>query len=534
MALVAIEEQHLYDIGDALRSVYGETREEDVYTYCTVLCTDGATGFGNINKSPLTGDIREKITFSGASSIAVKMSYYDSGAMWFSISGEEMPSNTDESAIIEKTFDGDTANFIIYVSLSNASDINFGLYAEIYGYDADGNPVPYSVSTENVKNTYKPREIAPAVKDLCHIPEETFLITGNCQYRFANGGWDWFIEQFGDKITTENINNAVNMFVDAKSITKIPFEFNFVDGGCNVNSMFGYCTMLESVPSIDFKQTSTYKDVSSMFVNCQNLTSIGTIKNLYPSSFSSYFASCYRLRELPAFENVDYTRQHSYNYANVSRMFDCCYSLRRIPIELLKELYTASTSIGYQVFYYGFNSCNVLDELVGLPVNEATTITSNMFSNTFDGCRRLKSIVFGTNDDGSVKTANWKAQTINLAGTSTNYAVGMSYLTSWITDFNSGITEDTLVTDDATYQALKDNPDWWTKDINYSRYNHDSAVETINSLPDTSAYLATAGGTNTIKFRGEAGANTDGGAINTLTEEEIAVATAKGWTVSLV
>jgi hypothetical protein len=65
--------------------------------------------------------------------------------------------------------------------------------------------------------------------------------------------------------------------------------------------------------------------------------------------------------------------------------------------------------------------------------------------------------------------------------------------------------------------------------VNYSRYNHDSAVETINSLPDTSAY-----GTNTIKFKGASGALTDGGAINTLTEEEIAVAAAKGWTVTLV
>jgi hypothetical protein len=46
--------------------------------------------------------------------------------------------------------------------------------------------------------------------------------------------------------------------------------------------------------------------------------------------------------------------------------------------------------------------------------------------------------------------------------------------------------------------------------------------------------LATAGGTNTIKFKGIAGSKTDGGAINTLTEEEIAVAAAKGWTVTLV
>ena len=63
----------------------------------------------------------------------------------------------------------------------------------------------------------------------------------------------------------------------------------------------------------------------------------------------------------------------------------------------------------------------------------------------------------------------------------------------------------------------------------YSRYNHDSAVETLASLPDTHAY-----GTNTIRFRGASGSATDGGAINTLTEAEIAVAASKGWTVTLV
>ena len=91
---------------------------------------------------------------------------------------------------------------------------------------------------------------------------------------------------------------------------------------------------------------------------------------------------------------------------------------------------------------------------------------------------------------------------------------------------------DKKITDDASYQALKDNPDAWTKMPEYSFYNHDSAVETINSLPDTSAYLTENGGTNTINFLGNSGSNTDGGAINTMTAEEIAVATAKGWTVT--
>ena len=58
---------------------------------------------------------------------------------------------------------------------------------------------------------------------------------------------------------------------------------------------------------------------------------------------------------------------------------------------------------------------------------------------------------------------------------------------------------------------------------------------TLNSLPDTKAYLDSAGGTNTIKFKRNSGSATDGGGI---TEENIAAAAAaaseRGWTVAFV
>ena len=159
----------------------------------------------------------------------------------------------------------------------------------------------------------------------------------------------------------------------------------------------------------------------------------------------------------------------------------------------------------------------------------SNTVNSNLMTNTFDLCYRVKDIIFATQEDGSPYVRNYKSQTLTLS----TY-VGYSKAKSSILNYNSGITADKEVTDDASYAALKNDPDWFTCDVAYSRYNHDSAVNTINSLPDTSAYLATAGGTNTIKFTGAAGSATDGGAINTLTEEEIAVATAKGWTVTFV
>jgi hypothetical protein len=93
-----------------------------------------------------------------------------------------------------------------------------------------------------------------------------------------------------------------------------------------------------------------------------------------------------------------------------------------------------------------------------------------------------------------------------------------------------GLDTNKRVSNAEQYSQLKEDEAWWGYNkANNSCYNHDSAVETINSLPDTSGY-----GTNTIKFKKLMGEITDAGAVDTLTEEEIAVATAKGWTISFV
>lgn len=333
-------------------------------------------------------------------------------------------------------------------------------------------------------------------------PESAFVFSRNCSYRFTNGGWDWFIKQYGNKITTQSITNASNMF-QSSSVESIPFDINCAnDSYYEYNNMFRYCT---------------------------NLKEIGTIRNLYPFLMQNLFYSCKNLRQLPIFENLNMSGIYNYQYSNIGYLFYECYSLRNIPEELLNVIYqTKTTSSSYIQFYNEFFDCFSLDEVKGL--NPQTgNLTSNCFNSTFYNCYRLKNAIFALQEDGTPYVVNWKSQVIDFTN-NTGYAKS----TSSIINYNSGITADKEVTDDATYQALKDDADWFTTDINYSRYNHDSAVSTINSLPDTSAYLASAGGTNTIKFKGAAGASTDGGAINTLTEEEVAVATAKGWTVTLV
>lgn len=357
---------------------------------------------------------------------------------------------------------------------------------------------------------YTPMELAnkianemPLAKDA--IPNSAKHITGDCRYRFANGGWDWFIEQCGEEITTERITSADHMFSDSK-VKSILFDLN-CNNNCIVSQIFENCVNLEHLPNIT-----------------------GRLNNFY-----SFLNNCFRITEIPEqwatgidWDYVNITTEWS--WVRIANFFRTCYSLRSIPKVLIKRLYSGSNNSNASG--YIFFSCVSLEEIEGFRGPNATL--SNNCLNNFGSCHRLTRLVFDYEDEATntPRTQNWKKQTIDLS-----YGVGYANsqdTRKYILDYNSGITADKEVTDDATYQALKNNPDWFTSKVEYSRYNHDSAVETINSLPDTSAYLAANGGTNTIKFRGAAGSATDGGAINTLTEAEIAVATAKGWTVSLV
>ena len=338
-------------------------------------------------------------------------------------------------------------------------------------------------------------------------PESAFTFTGDCEGLFKGGNWDWFLDRYGSKITMNNITRLKGCFQKCKlATTKISSISVDASSSLYLDYMF-HSSELEEFPRI-------------------------ILNSIRYVPFMEYlFSDCKRLRELPYdyFTSMsnNWETANSYDYnGNKNGLFQDCYSLREHP-----DMTCLAQTGDYPSLYSNiFSSCVSLNEVINYPVAPGNSITSDSFYDFVFNCYRLKNMTFKTNEDGTPITANWTQQTISL-DKYVGYA-GDYYYNIYL--YNSGIKLDKRVKDDATYQALKDDPDYWTSNINYSRYNHDSAVRTINSLPDTSAYLATAGGTNTIKFKGQSGASTDGGAINTLTEEEIAVATAKGWTVSLV
>ena len=336
-------------------------------------------------------------------------------------------------------------------------------------------------------------------------PASVFNLTGNISYMFASGNWDWYIEKYGNQITTTDLTSLNGTFQESK-LSTIPFSLNGYtqNSGCDFQELFKGCSNLTSVPTMTGKVSQFY----AVFQGCSKLTTI-------PDSIGE----------------LDFTHMNTFTYGyNCAYNFAGCRSLRYIPKTLLKKLYSNYDGSGsYTSYYYQFNECYSLDVLDGVAVQPVAYYSDRVGGyRCFDNCYRLKTMKFDTNADGTPKTAPWKNQSLDL----TNYIGYTQYANTFNGKF--GFTTATQVSDAATYEALKNNADYWTADINYSRYNHDSAVETINSMPDTSAYLAANGGTNTIKFKGESGKLTDGGAINTLTEEEIAVAVAKGWTPTYV
>ena len=343
------------------------------------------------------------------------------------------------------------------------------------------------------------------------LPPEAFEITSNAGYRFSNNGWNWFIDAYGDKITTKDLISINCMFQYSSLLEEIPFDLNLLSkppssGSCNY--AFAECSKLKNIPKI----TGRVSETNNIFSGCQSLVELSE----------------------EAIKDIDWSWVESNTSAYIAsrgNTFQNCYSLRNIPMSFLAHGNPVS-AYSYSIYYGLFNYCCVLDEAVNIPIQHRNaTWTSNAFVNTFNYCMRLKDITFETNEDGSPIVINgWSKQTIdltrNVGFTEAIYAYYYNLLVE--NGANSGITEADCVAGVSSYEEKKDSPNWFGSLAENSRYNHDSAVRTINSLPD----LSGGAGGNTIKFKGASGTNT-GGAINTLTDTEIAVAAAKGWTVTL-
>ena len=340
--------------------------------------------------------------------------------------------------------------------------------------------------------TLTPSQMATAISNISSGNTLTANITGDASFSGSLG--TWLIQQY-------KYNNIAFSLSDVKSLSNM-FQNNLYNGdlsdfvinckaNCNTNSSaikllnaFSGSSMT-NIPTINMPETSCFGEMENMFGNNYMIEHI--------DDFTTYEANW----------NIVHSSS-SVSYADFSSMFYSCYRLKSIDKNLLKQLYNSVS--GNYCWGSTFYRCYCLEKIEDLGLFHPTaTITSMDLSNrsTFKELMSLSSLTFSAN--GAPRNySNVKIDLSNEVG----YKVG-STVSSIITNY--GATGGTSV---AT-----------------SVYNHDSAVETINSLPDCSAVSSPSNPTNIIYFRAGAGSATAGGSISDLTPAEIAVATNKGWSI---
>jgi len=351
-----------------------------------------------------------------------------------------------------------------------------------------------------------------------HVPEEALVITGNCQYRFAQNSWNWFIEEYGDKITTNGIGATTNMFSGSDTLTSIPFTLNM------------------RIPTASYLSW----DMNYMFMNCKALINVPKIMTTKPSAIKGMFDACYQLTTIPD-DLIDTWDWSAIDGATTSYSGDTgsmlchCYNLRNLPTWFFSHMNPVG-SYSIATVYCAFQNCYALEKVEGirLPVN--ATWTYNAFYNTFSNCCRLKKITFALQEDGSPYVHNISNQTIDLTS--------VGYLTTTANNNFIKYCSSTYTPDDRI--------DSWAK---WETYFGDSQID--NGTGNGYAYLndwntfgrtavkrmfatlpdVTGGSGNTIKLNANALVSNyamTGERIADLTGEEIAVATARGWTVTKV
>lgn len=389
----------------------------------------------------------------------------------------------------------------------------FGLYCpepgiiydfEVTWLDANGEPMTVTIE-EEVFNTLTPGQMVEVLNnyDLSRmIPDSALTITGSCSYKFAYGTWDWFLNQMGNKITTYDISSTDYMFAWSTGITRVPFTINMKPSKNALNHMFITTNKLMEVPMILGVQP---EKLDNMFSGCNNLRNfpggfaedwdwsyLDNSTSGYTGSMNNMFYNCYKLRTIPQVLLSHGNPYWTYTYALTNRSFYGCHSLESLTDVFIP--YKASLKGSY----------------------------ANAFSDVVTNCSHLKRFTLMTDNDSNPYEVAWSNQTIDLT------TVGYFKSTSDVT--NAGFKDTTKITDEGTWYEYFNsiNPNRWTNDVAYSVFGASAAKELFATLPNTS------GTSCAVKLNSNATSAIPGEAMSSLTEEDIAVATAKGWTITFV
>lgn len=288
----------------------------------------------------------------------------------------------------------------------------------------------------------------------------------------------------------------------------------------NNNGVFQGCSSLKKVIGVENLVNSKWTNCNSLFRGCSSLTSIDTsnwdLSNV--NNVESLFQQCNSLTSLDL-SRFNFTGK-SISYNN---MFDGCGNLSNL---LLPNLIQGKS------FYRMFSYCGSLTDLRGTTFEDITQETesdgnSNGMAFMFDNCKKLEYIDTIINKGGLraifASCINLKSiKELRFARTDSIYD---SYQIFTAMDRNPNVIDINF-----TVETNSKGPGYFTGTSNNSTWNkpnlsRDTVVKLFNCLSTFNGSSANIGSTlNPLQFSETTKAR--------LSDSDIAIATAKGWTVS--
>lgn len=275
------------------------------------------------------------------------------------------------------------------------------------------------------------------------------------------------------KWNVQNVTNLVRTFSHCEALNSLNIaDWNVLKCN-NLLGCFEYC---ENLANIDLSKwnVSNVESLSNLFHDCSNLKYLNIAhwnvsKN---KSLSGLFSGCTNL------ENIDLSKWDVSNVTEMSSIFRNCNSLTKID---LSNWNTSSLNY-YMAFYEAFLGCSNLSEINLAGWDLTKTSGTYIFYRAFKDCSNLSKL----------DISNWDANTLFMASQCFQNCKKLSNIIGPL----SNISE--------------------IKDIAILPLSNESAMVIINGLNDVST-------SQTVTFNKST--------YNTLTEDQIAIATAKGWTV---
>ena len=299
------------------------------------------------------------------------------------------------------------------------------------------------------------------------------------------------------EFNTSNVTNMVGMLYNCGKLKSVPlFDTSKVT---DISYMFNGCTSLTSVPEFN---TSNVTNMVGMFSGCASLTTIPLLDTSNITNMTSMFSGCASLATVPLFDTQ--------NVTNTTSMFEGCTSLTSVP---KFNIVTNATNM--------FKGCA---SLTSVPLFDTQNVTDT--TSMFSGCTSLTSVPLFDTQNVTIMYGMFNdcQSLISIPQLDTSKATSMREMFSNCSSLTTVPLLDTqnvvnMIRTFYNCTSLKNVGGFigLKTDLNFehSPLTHDSALNVIDNLAVSTGHI--------VQFKKTT--------FDTLTPEDIAKATDKGWKI---